>query len=160
MTSADGSFTQPSNLANNVWRDSHSSDASKIKSTFSTRDSNVVMCDEVSMTAVAPPSIPSKLSCTRRSRRLGVNTSSMLQKNACKIHFANNFVKIHFTTCCLKLHLQPWPVGPAYGPSRIQLVAKMNTNRNYYDMQLEGHPLAPPDVEVSDREINRSLFSC
>ena len=31
----------------------------------------------------------------------------------------------------------------------------MNTNRNYYDMQLEGHPLAPPDVEVTDREINR-----
>ena len=23
------------------------------------------------------------------------------------------------------------------------------------DMQLEGHPLAPPDVDVSEREVNR-----
>ena len=31
----------------------------------------------------------------------------------------------------------------------------MNVNRNYYEMQLEGHPLAPAEVEVSDRQLDR-----
>lgn len=34
-------------------------------------------------------------------------------------------------------------------------VGKMNVNRNYYEMQLEGHPLAPAEVEVSDRQLDR-----
>jgi hypothetical protein len=31
----------------------------------------------------------------------------------------------------------------------------MNVNRNYYEMQLEGHPLAPKEVEVTDRQLDR-----
>jgi len=31
----------------------------------------------------------------------------------------------------------------------------MNVNQNYYEMQLEGHPLAPAEVEVSDRQLDR-----
>ena len=31
----------------------------------------------------------------------------------------------------------------------------MNVNRNYYEMQLEGHPLAPKEVEVTDQQLDR-----
>ena len=31
----------------------------------------------------------------------------------------------------------------------------MNVNRNYYEMQLEAHPLAPKEVDVSDRQLGR-----
>ena len=31
----------------------------------------------------------------------------------------------------------------------------MNNARNYYQMQLETHPLAPPEVGVSDQELSR-----
>uniref|UniRef100_A0A7S0HUR4 MORN repeat-containing protein 5 n=1 Tax=Hanusia phi TaxID=3032 RepID=A0A7S0HUR4_9CRYP len=31
----------------------------------------------------------------------------------------------------------------------------MNVHRNYYQMQLEKHPLAPKEVEVSDRQLSR-----
>lgn len=31
----------------------------------------------------------------------------------------------------------------------------MNVNRNYYEMQLEEHPLAPAEVAVSDRQLDR-----
>jgi len=32
---------------------------------------------------------------------------------------------------------------------------KMNVNRNYYEMQLEGHPLAPAEVDVTNRQLDR-----
>eukprot|EP00960_Hanusia_phi_P077906 768754-Hanusia_phi.AAC.2 len=35
----------------------------------------------------------------------------------------------------------------------------MNVHRNYYQMQLEKHPLAPKEVEVSDRQLSRSVGS-
>jgi hypothetical protein len=37
-------------------------------------------------------------------------------------------------------------------------IGKMNANRNYYDMQLEHHPLAPGEVEISDKDLSRSRF--
>jgi len=31
----------------------------------------------------------------------------------------------------------------------------MNVNRNYSEMQLEGHPLAPAEVDVTNRQLDR-----
>ena len=31
----------------------------------------------------------------------------------------------------------------------------MNVNRNYYEMQVEGHPLAPKEVDVTERQLGR-----
>jgi hypothetical protein len=50
------------------------------------------------------------------------------------------------------------PVGScAQRLTRRRSVArqKMNVNRNYYEMQLEGHPLAPAEVDVTNRQLDR-----
>ena len=44
--------------------------------------------------------------------------------------------------------------NPNSNPTTVRSCT-MNVNRNYYEMQVEGHPLAPKEVDVTERQLGR-----